>query len=185
MTDYAEIMEEFEDSLSPLDAETLAIEMREGDALPDRFTPTTDQQFEWALRKRARAITKRDELQAALEAELYQLNKAFDRRIAEHANTAAFFTDMVERGIEAMEPDDKGKRTVKTVAGTVYTRTAEHFDWPDDEMLVGWAREHLPEAVRVKESPDRTALKTHVKETGEVPDGVTVESVTTVVIKSA
>jgi hypothetical protein len=183
MTDtaLAEIMEEFEDALAP---DIFSDPNGPGDVNEqDRFIPTTDAQFEWALRKKARAEKQSRELAAHMAHEMALLKAAFEKRIAEHERSAAFFADMIERGVMAMEPDSKGKRTVKTVAGTAYTRTTEHFEWPADDALVSWAKSHLPEAVKVKESPDKAALKAHVKATGELPEGLTVEPRVSVVIK--
>lgn len=202
MTDYPEIMEAFEDSLAPVwaqgaaDAWATSLEVADDAGVDpeavfrdhpevERFAPTTDAEFEWALRKRARSSAKADDLREHMNDELHKLRSMFERLIVEQERSVNLFTDMIERGIRAMEPDSKGKRTVKTVAGTVYTRTADHFIWPADDELVAWAKANLADAVRVKESPDKVLIKAHVKSTGEVPDGLVVESLTTVVIKGA
>lgn len=182
---YDDVMTDFEDELAPMSAEDLEVERRERDSLPERFVPKTDGAFEWAIRKRHRALSKRDEIARRKEEELHILAGQFDRLIAAEQDTANFFDDMIERGILALEPDSKGKRTVKTVAGTAYVRTTEHIGWPADESLVAWCKEHLPAAVIVFEKPDKKALKDAIHETGELPDGVTVEPWETVVVKDA
>ena len=167
-----EVLEEFEDDLAPAGAN-------------ESFTPTTEAEFEWALRKRARSSAKLREMYAAKEFELERLARAFDKRIEAEQRTADFFTAMIERGVEALEPDAKGKRGVKTVAGTVYTRTTEHFEWPDGDVLVAFAKASIPEAVIVSERADKALIKAHIKETGEAPEGLSVTPQTTVVIKEA
>ena len=183
MSEYAEIMEEFEDALAP-DIFSDPSNPTEVQAQTE-FTPTTDEQFEWAMRKRSRANAEIAALNEHMERELYELRQAFGRRIAKHQRTADFFTGMIERGIEAVEPDAKGKQTVNTVVGTIYVRHSEHFEWPEDSDLIAWAKSNLPDAVKVKESPDKTAIKAHVKATGEVPAGLTITAVTSTVIKEA
>lgn len=147
----------------------------------ERYVPATDAEFEWAMRKRARALRKAEELAQHMAYEVELLTKAFRKRIDEQRDTADFFTDMIERGIEAIEPDSKGRRSVKTVVGTCYTQTKEHIDWGDEDALTEWATAN--NCVRVKKSPDKVAIKNHIHTTGEVPPGVSVGDRTTVVIR--
>lgn len=195
-----EIYEELEDALAPEWATEAAAAWENARAVADdagcdpepiyheqsdRFIPTTDAEYEWAMRKRAKAMKDAAEIEQQRDFEMDFIRRAFDRRINERKQTAAFFTDMIERAVEALPPDSKGKRTVKTVVGTAYTRTAPSFKWPDEMVLVAWAKEHQPDALRVKESTDKAELKARIKATGEVPEGVVVEPKTTVIIKEA
>jgi len=182
---YDEVMEGFEDDLAPMSAEDLDTERREGDALPDRFVPKTDDQFEWALLKRHRAMAKAKEIRERRDEELRMLSMRFEKLIATEQATADFFTDMIERGIAVKEPDEKGKKTVRTVAGTVWVQHGEHIEWPADDALVAWCKANAPEAVIVFEKPDKKALKERIHTTGDLPDGVSVEKRETTVIRDA
>lgn len=161
-----------------------------GDTAPDgidlaaeheepRWYPTDEASFEWALRHRNKAASEADRVRRLRDYELQLLASKFDRRIWAAETEAAFFADMVTRGIEARDPSE---RKVATVLGTVSTRTTQHFEWPDDDALVAWARAVLPDAVRVKVSADKVAIKTYIAATGDAPDGLTVEPRTTVVL---
>lgn len=181
MEAYDDIMDEFTDALAPVPAEELnayfAAWEGEGD---NRFTPETDEQFEWAMRKRSRLLRKAQDLTAARDHELDLLRRAFDKRIATEQHAADFFADMIVRGVT-----ERGEK-VGTVAGTAYPRAAERFDWPEDSALVTWCRANgHDDLVRVKESPDKTGLKKLVKECGEAIDGLTITKPVTVVIKEA
>lgn len=164
-----DIFEEFEDSLAP--------------AEPERFTPSTDAEFEWAQRKRKRHIDKAEALKVHMDYELELLRKAFTRRITEQENGAAFFTEMIERGIEALEPDAKGRKAVKTVVGSIGIVTRKKYHWPADEVLVEWAEKHDEALVRVKKEPDKNGIKKYIKEHGVVPDGLEIVQTESVVIK--
>jgi hypothetical protein len=184
-------MGHFTDALSPVDKDRLASERFDfehgADAQEEpreRFVPTTDAAFEWALLKRARALAKVNEIEERKAVEVGLLAREFDKLAASEKADADFFEDMIRRGMEAKEPDDKGKRTVKTVAGTVYVRTSEHIEWTPDVELVAWCKANAPEAVIVFEKPDKKALKERIHTTGELPDGVTVEERETVVLPS-
>ena len=72
------------------------------------------------------------------------------------------------------------KARVKTPHLTACTTTREEWRWPEDEALVAWADGTDADLVRVKRSPDKAAIKSYVKESGDCPDGleiVPVESV--------
>lgn len=64
-----------------------------------------------------------------------------------------------------------GLKNIHTPHGTAYQRTVTAKKWPSDEGLIGWAKLHLPSAIRIKLEPDKKILSDHIKSTGEFPVG--------------
>ena len=192
MNERDEIMRDFEDSLAPegVDVAREMLEWQHGSDAQDEtrepFVPTTPEQYDWALLKRSRAKAEAEAYTEQKREEMAKLAAAFDRRIAQAESERAFFEDMLARALELVEPDSKGKRRIKSAHGTVYTTHREVWQWPERDTdvygeLVAFAREH--EAVT--ESVDKAAVKKYVKTTGEVPPGVSIESVESVTIREA
>jgi hypothetical protein len=65
--------------------------------------------------------------------------------------------------------DDRSITKLPTPEGTAYFRTTTARVWPENALLVAWAKENLPEAIRTKEEPDKRLIADHVKRTGECP----------------
>lgn len=73
-------------------------------------------------------------------------------------------------------------KKIPTQAGTAYFTTRKKETLPDDETLIAYSKGcGIP--VAIKESPDKKAIKAHIKEGGAVPDGYSVEEVTTLSIR--
>lgn len=150
-------------------------------AMRERFALTEPEHFDWAARKLARAQAEKKRYEAWLADERYKLEQAFGRRIASAERDIEFFDGMIRFAVENLEPDAKGKRAIKTPHLTACVTVTKHYEWPADEALIEWARaQGHAEFVRVKESPDKVAIKAHVKETGETPDGLEVTDLASV-----
>ena len=52
-----------------------------------------------------------------------------------------------------------------------YRKAPAKLDVTDEDAALAWAKENMPEAVKVKESVLKTPLKNHVEATSEVPPG--------------
>lgn len=169
----AEVLDEFDEATTP-------------DGIADEaWYPTTDADFEWCQRKRLRAMARSEEIAALRDEQVAKLTAAFDRRIAQADADATRFTLLIETGVRKVEPDGKGKRSVKAPGVTAYIRHSQQFVWPEEGDLLAWAKDTDPTLVRVKESPDKTAIKAYVKETGDAPAGLLIQPTESVVIKEA
>jgi len=62
-------------------------------------------------------------------------------------------------------------KNIQTPAGTAYQRDITMKQWPSEDVLIAWATANVPEAVRVKQEPDKKLLLEYMKITGERPDG--------------
>jgi len=76
------------------------------------------------------------------------------------------------------------KKSIKLVNGSCQFRTFQKIHWIEDDELLVWIKKNKLNMIRIKESPDKKALTSHIKETGEVPDGVEFESKTSFTVKT-
>ena len=64
-----------------------------------------------------------------------------------------------------------GLHRLSTPAGTAYTRTNTTKHWPDDAVLIAWAKDHAPEAIVQKESPDKRMISAALAANMDPPQG--------------
>lgn len=187
-----DILDDYDDSDAPegldIAAERGALDTERAGEW-ERFTLTAPEHFDWAARKRARAKANTAHLEEWKSMEMHKMAHAFDKRITASQGEEQFFNDMIRFGVLSLDPDAKGKRSVKTPHMTAFTITRTEFDWPTDDALVSWAATvdggDGGELVRVKYAPDKTAIKAYVKETGDIPPGLEVREVESVTIREA
>ena len=69
------------------------------------------------------------------------------------------------------------RRSINLPAGIIgFRQTATQLRIDNQNAVMAWAREMLPEAIIVKESLSKAAINGHFEATGEIPDaGVTIE----------
>jgi phage host-nuclease inhibitor protein Gam len=81
----------------------------------------------------------------------------------------------VSRDQRLLEEDPKGNKTVKLPHGTLKARKQQDKWEYDDETIIEWAKANKSlSLIRIKEEPDKQAIKEYVKMTGEVIPGVTI-----------
>lgn len=71
---------------------------------------------------------------------------------------------------------ETGQSSVATPEGTAIATTRTAIAWPDDGLLLAWAKEqqqlgNAKTLVNVKESPNKPGIKTYIKNTGCIPEG--------------
>lgn len=128
------------------------------DTTRQRFLIEDDGAAAWAMRKLA---TIRDKITAN--------TRLADDEIARVAAWVADVNTPLERDATYFEAllteyairvrDNEGRKTVSLPFGTVATRATADKVTVDDTTFIPWARDHHPDLLRVKESPDVTALK--------------------------
>jgi hypothetical protein len=65
------------------------------------------------------------------------------------------------------------QRSVALPAGVLgFRREPSKLLILDEDALVGWCRAHLPAAIKVTQSLLKNEIHAHIKESGEIPDGV-------------
>jgi hypothetical protein len=153
---------------NPLDAEVDVEVLR---VVPKQFAITDEKSANWLVRK-------------IINAREYGLSvKAWadrEKRRAEREEMTLLF--LFGRQIEAWTKDQieklNGRRkSISLPAGTVAIRSENPKLVIDDEdAVLGWVRENLPQALLTQEKVMKSVLNAHFEATGEVPDaGVHVE----------
>lgn len=142
-----------------------AVEML-ADAEPDRWRIRTDDDAEWALRHLAEARAELERLRQQSLRWQERIEAWFRQAAREPARRAEFFQAHAEwygRRCRA-----EGRKSVKLPSGTIATRsTPAAAVIADPVALVEWAREALPEAVRVREDVLVSTLRKLTDHDGE------------------
>ncbi len=76
-----------------------------------------------------------------------------------------------------------GMKNIQTPAGTAYQRTVTARQWPEDDVLLAWAKSNMPEGIRRKEEPDKKLIGEHIRVTGDMPEGYTERKETRLMLK--
>ncbi len=84
-----------------------------------------------------------------------------------------FFLERFGDELEAWTAENNGgKKTLRLPDGTLGFRSKRAvIQIADEDRVLDWCRDHLPEAVKTVESVLKTPLNEHLKETGELPPG--------------
>ncbi len=70
------------------------------------------------------------------------------------------------------ELEGQSKRSITLLSGTIGFRKAPaRLEIEDESALMEWAREHLADAIQIKESVLKTPVKAYIEGTGEVVPG--------------
>jgi hypothetical protein len=132
--------------------------------VPAAFTVRDRASANWIVRKIAESRAYAEQVRAWADLEL--------RRAAREE---AFFLRRFGAELEAwarVEIESSRRKSLKLPAGTVSFRTEPiRLEVHDERKLILWCRRHLPDAVRVQTSVLRSAVKEHLMQTGECPDG--------------
>ena len=147
-----------------VDDETLAAQLLPADKLS--FSICDAASASWVVRKIVEARARQERIKEWAAAE----TKAARRE-------EEFFQNRFGPELEAwMSENLGGKKTLRLPDGTLgYRRTRMKLQIADDEAVLSWCRQNLPDAVRVKESILKTPLNEHLQDTGEVPPGCEID----------
>lgn len=141
--------------------------------LPERFIVNDIGSANWVVRRvmEARAYSQAIKEWADIEATRARREEEF---LLQH-----FGAGLQQVLSEEMERARGRRKSLKLPAGTIGLRSEPlRLRVEDEDAALAWAKEHLPEAVRVTERVSRTALGEHLAQTGEVPDGCTLQEPT-------
>ncbi len=124
---------------------------------------------DWALRRIAEAEAKQNAAMALAQQQIAQVNAWLEKELAKSQRTVDYFTGrLTDYHRQVLEQDPKAK-TVALPHGKLTARQS-----PDRVEVAEEAVETLPESFkRIKVEPDKKALLQHIKQTGELPEGVT------------
>lgn len=140
----------------------------------ERFKIESKDQAIWALRKIAQAKANQDENTQAAQAEIDRITAWRDEENEKLQRSISFFESLLHEFFLQLRESDPKLKTMKLPHGTIKMRKQQPQYEYDEEILLSWAKENLPEAVVIKESVAKTPVKKHIQETGEVVPGVTI-----------
>ena len=145
--------------------ELYADELWHGDDVPELPTAEDEEQAQRYLRAFAYYERERDRVTALFETEIERLTNRMHVEEAKLERRLEFLTASLKRFYEA-----SGAKRVVLAHGTLSQRQQpERVVFEDEAAFVATAPEKF--VVRVT-NPDRNAIKQHIKETGELPEGV-------------
>ena len=152
------------DEAEEVDDETLAEQLLPADKLSFQISDAAS--ASWVVRKIVEARARQERIKQWAQKEMKSARREEE-----------FFQNRFGPELEAwMSENLGGKKTLRLPDGTLgYRRTRTRLQIADDEMVLDWCRQNLPDAVRVKESILKTPLGEHLQETGEVPPGCEIE----------
>ena len=133
------------------------------------FTVKNQQTAEWVVKRIAQHRRRQAEVDELYQAELYRLKAWKQKQDEKEQASIDYFENILKPWAQ-----EQGK-SVSLPSGRVRFRKMQDKFIYDDQAVMAWAKEHLPEAIRVKEELEKKAIKDHVKATGELPDGLTIE----------
>jgi len=147
----------------------------------ESFRIENDQQAEWAIGKIAEAKAEQEKW-----AEFY--TKKLDAVNADTENTIMYMTKLLQDYFNTQE-----HRVTKTGIHKYALPSGELIMKPggidyekDEATMLAWCEANLPDAVKVTRKASWADVKAYIKETGEIPEGVTaVMTEATFVIKEA
>lgn len=133
------------------------------------FRIQNDQKAEWALGK----IREAKEELAKWEAFYGQKLEAIRK---ETQNTIDYMTFLLQQYFDTQE-----RRVTKTGIEKYSLPSGELIRKPggidyqrNEEALLAWCEAHLPAAVKMTKKTGWAEVKDHIKQTGEIPEGVTI-----------
>lgn len=133
----------------------------------ERFHIHNDQMAEWAMGKIAQANADLKKWESFYKEKLEAVRKDAEGTISYMSALLQEYFDTQERrvtrsGIEKYSlPSGE---LVRKPGGLDYKR--------DEAVLLQWCLENLPQAIKVTEKVSWSDVKQHIKETGEIPEGV-------------
>ena len=133
------------------------------------FQVSDQQTAEWTVRKIAEHRKRQKEVDELLQAELFRLKQWAQKEMEKEENNIAYLESLLIPWAQ-----EQGK-SISLPSGRVRFRKVPDKFIYDDQAVIAWAKQHLPEAVRIKEELEKNTIKAHVKATGELPDGLTIE----------
>ena len=145
-------------------------ETADEDELVQELLPPDKQQFvirdasdaSWVVRKIVEARARQQRIKDWAQAELQSAQRE-----------EKFFLERFGDELEAWTAENNnGKKTLRLPDGTLgFRHKRAVIQIQDEDRVLDWCRDHLPEAVKVSESVLKTPLNEHLKETGELPPG--------------
>ena len=133
----------------------------------EAFVIDSDEKADWAVRKIKEHMTDAERWEAFYKEQAQKIKTSAQQSIEYlSGGLYSYFATVPHR-------ETKTQEKYKLPSGElVLMKEKEDFE-RDNGALLQWCKANHPELVRVKEEPDWNAVKAYIKETGELPEGVT------------
>lgn len=155
----------------PIDGQNAGQEEETGNP----FSIDNQEQAAWAIRKIRLIEKRRAEVIATAEAEANKI-KLWVKAQEERADRErSYFDHLLREYMDRLREEDPKLKTLSLPGGKLQVRKQQPEYTYNDETLLPWAKENLPDAVVVREITNKTVVKAYIKETGEVIPGVLIE----------
>lgn len=154
---------------------------------PEQWQPNTIDEVDWCAQKAAQADQEFREAAAAAQRQIDKINAWLAEQKTRRDDRVAFFEGhavqfLLRKRAEEAQAGVKPERLTKSIkligsgARIQSRQQPDKITFEDEEALITWAETNgAPHLVRVKKSIAKAELNKHVKETGELPEGVAVE----------
>ena len=139
------------------------------------FSIESQEQAAWAIRKIKLVEKRRAEAIATAEAEANKIKEWVAAQNDKADRSRSYFDSLLRDYMWRLREEDPKIKTLSLPGGKLQLRAQQPEYSYDDEKILPWAKENLPESVVVKETVNKTMLKGYLKDTGEVVPGVLVE----------
>ena len=146
-------------------------EEEEESVVPEGFLVKDLQSANWCVAKYAMAEERIKEAEEMKRAAIEHVNRWFERYTSDFQVTKMTMQDLLKPYIAEMIKDQKTKN-MKLINGTAgFRKTPERVEVKDETQLIAFAKTNgIP--VKIKESVSKTDVKTFIKKTGAIPEGV-------------
>ncbi len=165
--------------------EYLDKQLPEGDEERQGFVIDDEEKANWAMRKIKHLQDKKAEKEAIAKAEIDRIKQWLEEENASINRDIEFFTNALEIYMRKLNQKNPKTKSIKLIHGKLQLRKQQPKFNYDDGKLLRWLKENRHQNfIRIKESPDKSALKKSVaiadgkailKDTGEIVEGISVE----------
>jgi len=131
----------------------------------------------WALRKIKMIEQRRQEARETAMSEAKKIMDWYEGINEKSDRDREYFDGLLLGYMNRLRQEDPKLKTVKLPGGELRVRKQQPKYEYDDEAVMAWAEQWYPEAIQIKKSISRQAVKEYVKDTGEVVPGITISEV--------
>ena len=145
---------------------------------PERFEIKTKDQAAWALRKMSKIKADLAENAAVAQAEIDRIMKWRVSEDDKLQQEMSFFEYLLMGYFQECRKADDKLKTIKLPHGSLKMRAQQpEYAYPPEEDMVVWAEANGDDDLQLvitKKTVDKTKLKAYIKETGDIPNGLTI-----------
>lgn len=128
----------------------------------------------WALRKIKIIDANLREAEEAAENEFAMIQEWLDGERKKATDERAFFENLLYKYFNKKRQENPKMKSLALPGGRLRVKKQQPLYRYDENEIIPWAEEYLPDAVRIKKEVNKNVVKRHIKETGEFVPGVNI-----------